>query len=111
MADECGAPEFYTHGAKLAGLPGVGAKVDPDALDRYLSALPRHVKQMPPRALTLKVPGLGYTNWAAGTTWCTAPASSTTCTTPSPGCATWPARPGGGRRRPRRRPGGPVRPQ
>ncbi|MGP4089578.1 threonine aldolase family protein [Streptomyces sp. KR55] len=30
--DECGAPEFYTAGAKLVPLPGDDAKIDPDAL-------------------------------------------------------------------------------
>jgi threonine aldolase len=35
--DECGAPEFFTHGAKLVALPGDGAKVTPDALERGLS--------------------------------------------------------------------------
>ncbi|WP_030932325.1 threonine aldolase family protein [Streptomyces sp. NRRL B-24720] len=30
--DECGAPEFYTAGAKLAPLDGDDAKIDPDAL-------------------------------------------------------------------------------
>ncbi|MFG2965968.1 threonine aldolase family protein [Streptomyces sp. NPDC048288] len=30
--DECGAPEFYTAGAKLVPLPGDNAKIDPDAL-------------------------------------------------------------------------------
>ncbi|KMO33482.1 threonine aldolase family protein [Methylobacterium aquaticum] len=53
MEDECGAPEFYTHGAKLHGLSGPGGKIAPDTLDRFLSGLPRHVKQMPARALTL----------------------------------------------------------
>jgi threonine aldolase len=31
--DECGAPEFYTGGAKLTLLPGPHAKIDPAALD------------------------------------------------------------------------------
>ncbi|MGX7708627.1 threonine aldolase family protein [Methylobacterium sp. Gmos1] len=53
MEDECGAPEFYTHGAKLHGLPGTGGKIEADTLDAFLSGLTRHVKQMPPRALTL----------------------------------------------------------
>ncbi len=35
--DECGAPEFYTAGAKLVTLSGGGAKVDPAALDALLS--------------------------------------------------------------------------
>jgi threonine aldolase len=50
--DECGAPEFYMHGAKMAGLPGVGAKIAPAMLDAWLAGLPRHVKQMPPRGLS-----------------------------------------------------------
>jgi threonine aldolase len=30
--DECGAPEFFTGGAKLVHVPGANAKIDPDAL-------------------------------------------------------------------------------
>jgi threonine aldolase len=30
--DECGAPEFYTHGAKLIGVPGAHGRMDPGAL-------------------------------------------------------------------------------
>ena len=62
--DECGAPEFYMHGAKMAGLPGVGAKIDPATLDAFLAGLPRHVKQMPPRGLSISQAtecGLVYT--------------------------------------------------
>lgn len=51
--DECGAPEFYMHGAKMAGLPGVGAKIDPATLEAFLAGLPEHVKQMPARGLSL----------------------------------------------------------
>jgi threonine aldolase len=51
--DECGAPEFFMHGAKLAGLPGAGAKLEAGALAAYLDGLPRAVKQMPPKAVTL----------------------------------------------------------
>ncbi|MGO4707384.1 low specificity L-threonine aldolase [Microvirga sp. 2MCAF38] len=51
--DECGAPEFFMHGAKLVGLPGVAAKLDPQALAAYLKGLPRAVKQMPPKALSI----------------------------------------------------------
>lgn len=51
--DECGAPEFYMHGAKLAGVPGAGGKLAAADVARWLAALPRHVKQMPPRALSL----------------------------------------------------------
>jgi len=36
MTDECGAAEFYAGGAELIGLPGEGAKIDPDHLACYL---------------------------------------------------------------------------
>jgi len=64
MEDECGAPEFYTHGAKLAGLDGVGAKVAAADLTAHLAGLGRHVKQMPPTALSISQAsecGLVYT--------------------------------------------------
>ena len=51
--DECGAPEFFMHGAKLAGLPGVGAKLKSDDVAAYLKSLPKAVKQMPPKALSI----------------------------------------------------------
>lgn len=53
LEDECGAPEFFTGGAKLAGLPGAGAKLDPAAVARFLDALPVNVKQTPPAALSI----------------------------------------------------------
>jgi len=36
--DECGAPEFFTGGAKLVRLPGAHGRVDPDALAGALAA-------------------------------------------------------------------------
>jgi threonine aldolase len=51
--DECGAPEFFTHGAKLAGLPGIGAKLTPETVSSYIRGLPKAVKQMPPKALSI----------------------------------------------------------
>ena len=36
-ADECGAPEFYTGGAKLVGLPGEHGRIEPGALVRALA--------------------------------------------------------------------------
>lgn len=51
--DECGAPEFFMHGAKLAGLPGVGGKLTPETVSSYLKSLPKAVKQMPPKALSI----------------------------------------------------------
>lgn len=35
--DECGAPEFYTGGAKLTHVEGENGKIDPDALARVLA--------------------------------------------------------------------------
>lgn len=35
--DECGAPEFYTAGAKLLLLEGAGAKVDPERLETLIA--------------------------------------------------------------------------
>jgi threonine aldolase len=51
--DECGAPEFFMHGAKLKGLPGIGGKIEPGTLAAYLESLPKAVKQMPPKALSI----------------------------------------------------------
>ena len=51
--DECGAPEFFMHGAKLKGLPGMGGKIEPGILAAYLESLPKAVKQMPPKALSI----------------------------------------------------------
>ena len=54
MVDECGAPEFYTGGAKLVGEPGYGAKLTPEivasVLDRVGPLAPHHVK---PQAVSL----------------------------------------------------------
>ncbi len=41
-ADECGAPEFFTAGAKLIPLPGKHGKIDLDHLDRYLAGTGVH---------------------------------------------------------------------
>ncbi|QRM28941.1 low specificity L-threonine aldolase [Microvirga sp. VF16] len=51
--DECGAPEFFMHGAKLAGLPGIGAKLSAEDVVAYLKSLPKAVKQMPPKGLSI----------------------------------------------------------
>jgi threonine aldolase len=53
MEDECGAPEFYTHGAKLMGLPGSGAKIGLETLTEFLAWLKPSYRQMPPRALSI----------------------------------------------------------
>lgn len=51
--DECGAPEFYTHGAKLALVDGDGAKITPDTLMAKLDASPDGVHWAQPRALSI----------------------------------------------------------
>jgi threonine aldolase len=40
--DECGAPEFFGAGLKLAGLPGFGAKIAPDTLAEALKGYGGH---------------------------------------------------------------------
>jgi threonine aldolase len=52
--DECGAPEFFTGGAKLVGVPGYEGKLTPEALARALEGFPRGVvKACQPAALSL----------------------------------------------------------
>ena len=52
-ADECGAPEFYTHGAKLIPLPGRGAKLTPDTVRAARAAIREDVHRVQPRALSI----------------------------------------------------------
>ena len=53
-ADECGAPEFFSAGAKLVGLPGAAGKLTPGALRDALAIMPHGiVKQVQPQALSL----------------------------------------------------------
>ena len=52
--DECGAPEFYTGGAKLTLIPGENARMDPDALSRALdSAAPVGVHNVQKGAVSI----------------------------------------------------------
>ena len=51
--DECGAPEFYTHGAKLALIEGDGAKITTEALTDKLTATPGGVHWAQPHALSI----------------------------------------------------------
>lgn len=39
VEDECGAPEFFSDGAKLVDLPGVGGKLTPETVTKALSHL------------------------------------------------------------------------
>ncbi|MBX9881522.1 MAG: low specificity L-threonine aldolase [Sphingomonas sp.] len=51
--DECGAPEFYTHGAKLLLADGAGAKLTPDSVKAVLAATRKDVHQVQPHALSI----------------------------------------------------------
>ncbi|HMI41630.1 MAG TPA: beta-eliminating lyase-related protein [Sphingomicrobium sp.] len=51
--DECGAPAFYTHGAKLMLVDGAGAKVTPDAVAEACDRIRDDVHQVQPHALSI----------------------------------------------------------
>jgi threonine aldolase len=51
--DECGAPEFYTHGAKLSLIDGPAAKVTPEAFRAKLAETPSGVHWAQPHALSI----------------------------------------------------------
>lgn len=51
--DECGAPEFFTNGAKLVLVPGAHGIMDPDALRQTLANSGGSVHGVQPGALTL----------------------------------------------------------
>jgi threonine aldolase len=51
--DECGAPEFYTHGAKLLLADGDGAKLTPESAEAVLSLQRYDVHQQRPHALSI----------------------------------------------------------
>lgn len=51
--DECGAPEFYTHGAKLLLVEGGGAKLTPASLEERLDLVPDGVHWAQPRAVSI----------------------------------------------------------
>jgi threonine aldolase len=54
MTDECGAPEFFSHGAKLIGLPGAHGRVQPADLESAVQfARSMGVHHVQPAALTL----------------------------------------------------------
>jgi threonine aldolase len=51
--DECGAPEFYTHGAKLLLAEGEGAKLTPGSVEALLATVRNDVHQVQPAALSI----------------------------------------------------------
>lgn len=62
--DECGAPEFYTHGAKLMAGEGPGAKLTPEAIRAVIDPIRNDVHQVQPHAVSITQAteyGLAYT--------------------------------------------------
>lgn len=53
QTDEAGAPEFYTHGAKLLLAKGEGAKLTPAAIDGRLAEIPNDVHRVQPAAISI----------------------------------------------------------
>ena len=51
--DECGAPEFYTHGAKLMLAEGEGAKLTADSVGTLLATIRNDVHQVQPHAVSI----------------------------------------------------------
>jgi threonine aldolase len=51
--DECGAPEFFTGGAKLSLVGGAGAKIQPQDLTARLAWFEPHVHGVQPRMLSI----------------------------------------------------------
>lgn len=51
--DECGAPEFYTHGAKLLLGEGEGAKLAPDTVRAIAAGIRKDVHQAQPHAVSI----------------------------------------------------------
>ena len=62
--DEAGAPEFFTHGARLMLVDGPGAKVTPEAVEALLAGIRPDVHQVQAHALSITNAteyGLAYT--------------------------------------------------
>jgi threonine aldolase len=63
--DECGAPEFFSDGAKIVGLAGHGSKLLPGTVTERLARMPHgNVKQVQPQCLSISQAtesGLVYT--------------------------------------------------
>jgi threonine aldolase len=51
--DECGAPEFFTHGAKLLLAEGEGAKLGPASVSELLATVRNDVHQVQPTVLSI----------------------------------------------------------
>ena len=64
--DECGAPSFYSGGAKLMTLPGPGAKIDTDALRERIRSIRNDVHQVQPAAISITNATEYGLSWRAG---------------------------------------------
>jgi threonine aldolase len=53
VRDECGAPEFFTNGARLILVPGANGKVSPEALTGALAENPVSVHSVQPAGLSI----------------------------------------------------------
>jgi threonine aldolase len=53
VADECGAVEFFSAGARLTLVPGAHGRMDPQALQQAIAAHPASVHTVQPAAVTL----------------------------------------------------------
>lgn len=51
--DECGAPEFYTGGAKLMLVTGAGAKLEPAGIGAFADSIRSDVHQTQPAAISI----------------------------------------------------------
>jgi threonine aldolase len=51
--DECGAPEFYTHGAKLMIAEGEGAKLTPESIRAVIDLIADDVHRVQPHAISI----------------------------------------------------------
>jgi threonine aldolase len=51
--DECGAPEFFSGGAKLVELPGIGCKLKPETVAGQIARMPSSVHAVQPAALSI----------------------------------------------------------
>jgi threonine aldolase len=52
--DECGAPEFFSDGAKLVGLPGAGNRISPDLVTKALARMREGaLHQVQPQAISI----------------------------------------------------------
>ena len=56
MVDECGAPEFFTNGAKMIGLEGAGGKITPAMVEAKIAGFIRAEHDPKPAAISITQP-------------------------------------------------------